>query len=97
MNTMSTAPSTVTCRNVGVQNTVVRHDAGTAFPAREFAERGASHGYTCWPTDNPFDETEPAAVIKWIKRVERSESYAPTLAILCRRVEAILKANLEGH
>ena len=94
---MSTAPGTVAYRNVGVQNTVVRHDGDTAFPTREFVESGATHGYTCWPTDNPFDETEPAAVMKWIKRVERSESYAMTLAILCRRVEAVLKANLEGH
>ncbi len=96
MKTMSEAPGTVTYRNVGIQNAVLRHDAGTAFPTRELVESGASHGYTCWPADNPFDETEPAAVLKWIKRVERSESYAATLEILCRRVEATLKANREG-
>ena len=97
MKTRSKGSGPVTYRNVGVQNVVLRHDAGTAFPTREFAESGASHRYTCWPTDNPFDETEPAAMIKWIKRVERSESYATTLAILSRRMEAILKANREGH
>ena len=89
---MSDSSKSAIYRSVGVQNAITRLEAGTTFPRKEFEESGANHAYTCWP-DQSFDENDPAAVMKWIKRVERRESYTTTLAIVCRRLETILKAN----
>jgi hypothetical protein len=63
------------------------------MPNREAKEDGCEHRYTCWPADNAFDETDPTAVIKWVKKVERSEGYALAIAAVCARLETILKSN----
>ena len=82
-------------RHVGVQNATSRLEAGTGFPPKAFVEGGAAHAYTCW-VNQPFDETDPAAVLKWIKRVERSESYAAAVTTVCRRLETTLMGNSRG-
>ena len=90
--TPDSGEKTVTYRHVGVQNAVSRLEAGTGFPPKTFKESGANHAYTCW-TNEAFDETDPTAILKWVKRVERAENYAAAVTIVCRRLESVLKAN----
>jgi len=93
--TPETGDNSIMYRHVGVHNATSRLEAGTGVPPKAFAEAGAAHAYTCW-ANQPFDETDPAAVLKWIKRVERSESYAAAVTIVCRRLETVLKGNNTG-
>jgi hypothetical protein len=80
-------------RSVGVQRAVCLREAATTTGERETKENGCEHSYTCWPDNSPFDESDAEAVLKWIRRTERSDAYLHGLNIVCKRLEAILKSN----